>query len=273
MAGTDFTVFIINDDATVSGSLAELLHSAGYCARTYSCPNTFLNEHDWALPGCVLLDLRMKDLDGLQVQQRLMGHPLERPVIFLASRSNINSCVQAMKAGAIDFLRKPVDREKLFDAVNRAKERDTRMRRSAMDREVIAKRERRLSPREREVLRHVIAGLQNPQIARALGISLKTVKVHRGHVMYKMQATSVAELVRMTERISLQPVELSNWLAQTVKREKKLAKRVRQNKRRRQIVAQPANSNLDFVEPTAALLKGNGYGPIVGLPSIRSTVS
>jgi len=202
-----------------------------------------------------------------------MGHRLERPVIFLASRSNIDSCVQAMKAGAVDFLRKPVDPEKLFDAVKRAKERDTRMRRADLDREVIARRERRLSPREREVLRHVIAGLQNPQIARALGISLKTVKVHRGHVMHKMQATSIAELVRMTEKITLQPVELSNWLAQTAKGQRQLAKRGRQNKRRRQIVARPANNNSDFAEPTRAFPKRNGYGPIVRLPSIRSTLS
>jgi len=273
MAGKDFTIFVIDDDANAMRRLAEVLYSAGYDTKAYSSPHAFLDEHDWTQPGCVLLALRMKGLDGLHVQQRLAGHRFDRPIIFLATRCNVEACVQAMKAGAIDFLRKPVDRNRLFDAVERAKERDTRIRRADLDREVIAKRERRLSPREREVLRHVIAGLQNPQIARALGISLKTVKAHRGRAMHKMQATSIAELVRMTEKITLQPVELSNWLAQTVKRERQLAKRARQKKRRRQIVVQPANSNLDFAEPTGALLKRNGYGPIVRLPSIRSTVS
>lgn len=220
----------------------------------------------------------MKDLNGLQVQQRLAGQPLERPFIFLAKRSTIEACTEAMKAGAIDFFRQPVDKYKLFDAIERAKERDTRTRRADAERKAIAALEQRLSPREREVLLHVVAGLQNRQIARALGITLKTVKVHRGHVMEKMRVSSVAELVRMTTKISLQPVELSNWLTQTVK--VKQAKEARKDKRHRPGIMKSANSNFSELPKlpnggkfcSSITQARNGYGPIIGLSSIRSTV-
>jgi FixJ family two-component response regulator len=283
MAGTAFTVFVIDNDPTSLNRLTKVLRPTGHKIKKYPNPNTFLDEHDWTEPGCLLLNLYMKDLNGLQVQQRLAGQQLERPIIFLAARCTVEAAVKAIKAGAIDFLRKPVDRCRLFNAIERAKERDTRIRRVNAERKEITALEQRLSPREKEVLCHVIAGYQNPQIACVLEISVKTVKVHRGRVMEKMRARSVAELVRMAAKIALQPAELPDWVVQTVKAERRLAKNTPQSRRRRPMVAQSANSHSDFANLPSALHNGNshsladrqrrGYGPVIGLSSIRSTVS
>ena len=269
MAGTDFTIFVINGDATRPSALTEVLQPAGYDVRTYSSPDTFFDRHDWTVPGCVLVELRIQD--GLHFQQQLAGR---RPIIFLAVRCSIEDCAQAMKAGAIDFLRKPADQYKLFDAIKRAKEQDVVIRWADAERKELAALERQLSPREKQVLCYVIAGWRNLPIAHALGIGLKTVKVHRGRVMKKMRASSVVELARLAAKISLQPVELPNPRVPTANVKRLQAKGAPRDKPHRQIKA--ANACSDFAEPEATLNSYSpsskerqiyGYGPIFGLSS------
>jgi FixJ family two-component response regulator len=213
MAMADFTIFLIDDDPRVLKALTRLLQSAGYKTKPYSSSKTFLGEHDASIPGCAVLDLSMSGLNGLDVQHALTRQGVDRPIIFLTGRGTIRATVQAMKAGAIDVLLKPIDRRELLQAVKRAQEED-KMRRD-IDAECRAVRAffEELTPREREVLTYVIAGLRNKQIAATLGTVEKTIKVHRGRVMGKMRVRSVAELVRMTEKLSWQSGEIMNSIA------------------------------------------------------------
>ena len=157
------------------------------------------------MSGCVVLDMAMPVLNGLDVQHVLKRQDFERPVIFLTGQANIHSTVLAMRAGATDVLVKPVKASTLLQTIKSAEEQDKISRCAEKERRVTLALLEKLSPREREVLTHVIAGRQNKQIAGVLGISLKTAKVHRGHMMEKMGVGSVAELVQMTARIALQP--------------------------------------------------------------------
>jgi FixJ family two-component response regulator len=280
VSSTDFTIFVISDPATSTSGLTKRLRSAGYNAKTYCSPDEFLDEHDWTQPGCVLLDLCMKD--AFQVQRQLAGRILERPIVFLAARCTVEECVQAMKAGAVDFFSKPVRPQKLLEAIEQAKVRDDRIRFAAAKLKEIAALEHRLSPREKEVLCHVVAGWQNLQIANALGIGLNTVKVHRGRVMEKMRVRSVADLVRLTAKMGLQPAGAPERHKQTIKVQRQLAKGAPKNKLQRQIIAKSASGRSDFSEPRSALRDRSScssmkrqryaYGPICGLPSIRSAV-
>jgi FixJ family two-component response regulator len=199
------TTFVVDDDAGVLKALGRLLRSAGYDARTFSSAQDFLAAHDPDVPGCAVLDLSMPGLDGLQLQERLSGEGVVRPIIFLTGNADVPSSVRAMKAGAIDFLVKPVKRDQLLAAINRALELDAVNRQDHDDRKVIDGRLEKLTPREREVLTYVVAGRLNKQIAADLGTVEKTIKVHRGRVMTKLGVRSVAELVRLTERVGLQP--------------------------------------------------------------------
>src|SRR5262245_23506917 len=198
-----FTAFLVDDDAGVLKALSRLLRAAGYDTRAYSSPNDFLADHDPSIPGCAVLDLTMPELDGLELQEKLAEQASGRPIIFLSGKADVPSSVQAMKAGAVDFLVKPVEREVLLAAVARANEQDAKLRRERADRQVIERKLASLTPREREVLEHVAAGKLNKQIAAALGTVEKTVKVHRGRMMEKLGVRSVAELVRLTERARL----------------------------------------------------------------------
>jgi FixJ family two-component response regulator len=198
-----FTAFLVDDDAGVLKALSRLLRAAGYETRTYSSPSEFLAEHDPSIPGCAVLDLTMPGLDGLELQEKLAEQASERPIIFLTGKADVPRSVQAMKAGAVDFLLKPVEREMLLAAVARANEQDTKLRRERADRQAVERKLASLTPREREVLEHVAAGKLNKQIAAALGTVEKTVKVHRGRMMEKLGVRSVAELVRLTERARL----------------------------------------------------------------------
>jgi FixJ family two-component response regulator len=198
-----FTAFLVDDDAGVLKALSRLLRAAGYETRAYSSPSDFLAEHDPSIPGCAVLDLTMPGLDGLELQEKLAEQASERPIIFLTGKADVPRSVQAMKAGAVDFLLKPVEREMLLAAVARANEQDTKLRRERADRQAVERKLASLTPREREVLEHVAAGKLNKQIAAALGTVEKTVKVHRGRMMEKLGVRSVAELVRLTERARL----------------------------------------------------------------------
>jgi len=200
-----FTIFLVDDDGGVLKGLSRLLRASGYEPRPYGSPEQFLAEHDPDVPGCVILDLTMPGIDGLQVQQRLAEQDPDRAVIFLTGTGDIPTSVRAMKAGAVDFLTKPVQQESLLAALESARQRDDQARAERSGREAFECRLARLTPRERQVLDHVVIGRLNKQIAAELGTVEKTIKVHRGRLMAKLEVRSVAELVRLTERGGLPP--------------------------------------------------------------------
>jgi FixJ family two-component response regulator len=200
MSTTGLTTFIVDDDESVLRSLGRLLRSAGFEALTFSSAREFLAAHDPNVPGCAVFDLTMPEIDGLQLQEKLTSDGVSRPVIFLTGHGSIPSSVQAMKAGAVDFLTKPVQRETLISAVTHALELDAVSRQAQDDKRATHGKLATLTPREREVLSHVVMGRLNKQIAADLGTVEKTIKVHRGRMMAKLGVRSVAELVRLTER-------------------------------------------------------------------------
>jgi FixJ family two-component response regulator len=199
-----FTVFLVDDDADVLKALARLLRASGYDSREFATPQDFLREHDASLPGCAVFDVVMPDLDGLELQQALTASGVERPVIFLTGRGDIPTSVRAMKAGAVDFLTKPVNADTFLAAIDHAREQESREREARAEVISFIARLATLTPREREVLGHVIAGRLNKQIAYDLGTVVKTIKVHRSRMMEKMGVRSLAELVRMAERAGIQ---------------------------------------------------------------------
>ena len=200
MDGAARTVFIVDDTRQVRMALSRLLAAAGYRVRTFESAERFLREQDAEAPGCLLLDVCLPGLSGLDLQRLLVEMPCARPIVFLSGRSDIQTSVHAMKAGAVDFLTKPIDDERLVAAVEQALRRDAEQRRDHAIRNMIQQRIKELTPREREVMEHVIRGRLNKQIAVDLGIHEKTVKVHRSRVMPKMGVRSVAELVQLAAR-------------------------------------------------------------------------
>jgi FixJ family two-component response regulator len=196
------TVFVVDDDPAVRKGLVRLLKSAGYRAQPFASADEFLAG--WLpdpAPGCLLLDLMLPGTDGLQLQQRLQSARQEIPIIFITGHGDIPASVRAMKAGAVDFLTKPFEDAALLRAVDEAILRDTRERAERTAHEAVAAHYAALTPREREVMALVVRGLPNKRIAQELGVSEKTVKIHRGRVMEKMQAQSVAELVLAAQDI------------------------------------------------------------------------
>jgi len=193
------TVFLVDDDPRVLKALSRLLASDGWTTQPYRSAREFLAENDATEPGCLVLDLLMPDMSGLDLQQELTRRGQHRPIIFLSGRGDVPSSVTAMKSGAVDFLTKPVDAKSLLEAVRRAVERDVRQRAQADRLQGLTTRLATLTLREREVLDGVVSGLLNKQIAGRLGIVEKTVKVHRARAVAKMGARSTAELVRMVE--------------------------------------------------------------------------
>jgi RNA polymerase sigma factor (sigma-70 family) len=193
-------VSVVDDDPAVLKAVARLLRSAGFNVAAFATPREFLEDHDPRSHGCVVLDVAMPGLDGLALQREMTSEGPGLPIVFLSGRGDIPTSVRAMKQGAVDFLTKPVDDEQLVAAVRFAVERD---RAAAMERTEAAELRDRLAaltPREREVMQLVVSGMLNKQIAADLGVSEKTIKVHRGRVMEKMQADSLADLVRLAGR-------------------------------------------------------------------------
>jgi FixJ family two-component response regulator len=202
---SSFIVFLVDDDPSVLKALTRLLRSKGHEVRAFASSTEFLAQHDSSVRGCAILDVSMPDLDGLQLQAALMAGEAGRPIIFITGSSDIPASVRAMKAGAIDFLTKPVNSHELLAALKRAIEMDHKARESQKDLELLKSRISTLTPREREVLMHVVAGRLNKQIAADLGIVEKTIKLHRGRMMRKMGVRTIADLVRMAERAGIQP--------------------------------------------------------------------
>lgn len=199
------TIFLVDDDAGVLKGLSRLLRARGYDTQTYASAREFLESHDSSTPGCAVLDLSMPDFDGLELQRALASGSSQRQVIFLTGQGDIPSSVRAMKAGAVDFLTKPVTDDALISAISRAIQLDQECRHASSELESINARLSTLTPRERQVMTHVIAGRLNKQIAGDLGTVEKTIKVHRGRVMEKMRVRSVADLVRLAEKAGISP--------------------------------------------------------------------
>jgi len=200
---TDPTVFLVDDDEAVRASLARFLTASGLQVRSFSSAQEFLAEMDRDCPGCLLLDLRMPEIDGLELQEALSDGSSTYPIIFLTGHGSVPESVAAMKAGATDFFEKPAEPVELLAAVHRAIELDARQRKEQLELADLERRLDSLTPREREVFERVVEGRLNKQVAYELGVSEKTVKVHRGRVMEKMEAPSLAELARFAERLGI----------------------------------------------------------------------
>jgi FixJ family two-component response regulator len=198
-----FTVYLVDDDASVVRALSRLLLAKGMNARAFTSAEDFLHNHDPDIPGCAVFDVSMPGLDGLSLHRALAAGGAERPVIFLTGRGDIPTTVRALKAGAVDFLTKPVGEMELLDAIARAKIEDAKARQLRADLAAVRKKISTLSPRELEVLARVVAGRLNKQIADELGTAEKTIKVHRGRVMAKLGVRTVPDLVRLAEKAGI----------------------------------------------------------------------
>lgn len=203
-----FAIYLVDDDPAVLKALTRFLDAKGYDVRPFTSAREFLVRHDPLIPGCAIFDLSMPDLDGLQLQQALAADGAPRPVIFLTGRGDIPTSVRAMRAGAVDFLTKLASKDDLLKAISRAEELDGQARRAQDELMILQSRIASLTPREREVLTHVIAGRLNKQIAGDLGTVEKTIKFHRGRMMQKLGVRTVADLVRSAEKAGIQIAKL-----------------------------------------------------------------
>lgn len=205
MASGEACVYVVDDDDDVRTGLCRLLRSAGWEVIDCASAATFLDAYDAGRCSCLLLDVSMPEMTGPELHEALAEHGIDIPVVFLTGKGDVGTSVRALKRGALDFLEKPVDADVLLEAIEAAVARCREMRALRGQQDQVAQRYAQLSAREREVMAHVVRGRLNKQIAFDMGIALKTVKVHRGRVMAKMQVRSVAELVRLCDQLGLRP--------------------------------------------------------------------
>jgi FixJ family two-component response regulator len=197
------TIYVVDDDVDVCRALGRLLRSAYYDVRLFTSAVEFLELHDPLLHGCIVLDFAMPAMSGLEVQAALSRSGCRRPLIFLSAHGSIATSVDAMRAGAVTFLTKPIERRQLFGSIEEALRIDVALRRETSLQDAMLARLATLTPRERQVLSHVVSGRLNKQIAADLGTTEKTIKVHRARVMQKMSARSLAQLVRIAAVVGI----------------------------------------------------------------------
>jgi FixJ family two-component response regulator len=202
-AATRPTIFVIDDEPTVRASISRLLRSAGLDAQMFSSAQEFLRANRPDVPSCLVLDVRLPDVSGLDLQRELAKANVDLPIIFVTGYGDVPMSVRAMKAGAVEFLTKPYRDQDLLEAIQHAVERHRILRQQHTEGAILKQRYHSLTPREREVFPLVTVGMLNKQIAAQLGTTEKTIKTHRGQVMRKMHAASVADLIRMGQRLGI----------------------------------------------------------------------
>jgi len=205
MAQKSPTVFIVDDEDQIRKAIGLLLETVKLPYREFASAADFLSEFDPETPGCIVLDLRMPGMSGMELQSRLSAMGSTLPIVFVTAHGDVPTAVEAVKAGAVDFIQKPFQDQKLLDMIHEALDRDAKSRRDRKEVEAIEGRMASLTPREREVMVLVTLGRRNKTIARELGISQRTVEVHRARVMEKMRVRSVSELVQMVLRTGEEP--------------------------------------------------------------------
>ena len=203
MNSSKFTVFVVDDDPSVLKALGRLVRSAGLEVELFASPEDFLDRYDQNVPGCLILDVAMPNITGLEMHQTLIEKGSELPVIFLTGHGDIPMSVRAIKQGAIDFFTKPLNDNELISAIQNAQEKDELARNARAQLNELQQRLASLTPRELEVLSHVVSGKRNKQIADDLGIVEKTIKVHRSNIMEKLKVQSLADLVKLSEKLGV----------------------------------------------------------------------
>jgi len=196
-------VYVVDDDPSIRKALERLLRSAGYDAMTFASALEFMDFDHPDVPGCLVLDIKMPELSGLELQDRLTEKDISLPIIFITGHGTVPDSVRAMKAGAMDFLQKPFKDSELLNMVSQGIQRHRRLRQKKRQMNILRARLNTLTPREREVFKLVVSGMLNKQVAYDLGITEKTIKVHRAQVMRKMDAQSLADLVRLAEKLGV----------------------------------------------------------------------
>jgi FixJ family two-component response regulator len=199
------TVFIVDDDRSMRQAIQDLVESVGLRAEAYATGQEFLRRQRTSDPSCLVLDVRLPQMSGLDFQRQLADTGVQIPIIFITAHGDIPMSVRALKSGAVEFLTKPFRDQDLLDAIQQALQRDSAARAQQTEIHALEQRFESLTVREREVMTLVVSGMLNKQIAAELGASEATVKIHRGHVMEKMQAGSIVELVRMADKLKVSP--------------------------------------------------------------------